>query len=227
MERYFILFFLLLASCREDSSHTLREAGRAKTRSLIAELKKMGIEPVMLTGDHKLTAEAIGNSAGISLIFAELLPSDKMKIIEEANSKGYITAMVGDGINDSPALTAANVGIAIGNGTDIAKESAEIILVRENLADVVTAIKLSKKTMKNIKVNLLWASLYNIIGIPVAAGVLYIFGGPLLNPVIAAAAMSFSSISVVANAVRLRFYKENLLYKNSISSISNSQNISE
>ena len=190
---------------------------REESSNSIAELKKMGIEPVMLTGDHKLTAEAIGNSAGISLIFAELLPSEKMKIIEEANSKGYITAMVGDGINDSPALTAANVGIAIGNGTDIAKESAEIILVRENLADVVTAIKLSKKTMKNIKVNLLWASLYNIIGIPVAAGVLYIFGGPLLNPVIAAAAMSFSSISVVANAVRLRFYKENLLYKNSIS----------
>lgn len=190
---------------------------REESSDSIAELKKMGIEPVMLTGDHKLTAEAIGKSAGISLIFAELLPSEKMKIIEESNSKGYITAMVGDGINDSPALTAANVGIAIGNGTDIAKESAEIILVRENLADVVTAIKLSKKTMKNIKVNLLWASLYNIIGIPVAAGVLYIFGGPLLNPVIAAAAMSFSSISVVANAVRLRFYKENLLYKNSIS----------
>lgn len=190
---------------------------RDEASASIAELKKMGIEPVMLTGDHKITAEAIGKSAGISLIFSQLLPSEKMKIIEDANSKGYTTAMIGDGINDSPALSAANVGIAIGNGTDIAKESAEIILVRENLADVITAIKLSKTTMKNIKINLLWASLYNIIGIPIAAGVLYIFGGPLLNPVIAAAAMSFSSISVVANAVRLRFYKEKSLYKNNIS----------
>jgi len=185
---------------------------RDDSAGAVEELKKMGIEPVMVTGDHKITAEAIAKKAGISLVFSQLLPADKMRIIEESNSKGYITAMVGDGINDSPALSAANVGIAIGNDTDIAKESAEIILVRENIADVVTAIKLSRKTMKNIKINLLWASIYNIIGIPIAAGVLYTFGGPLLNPIIAAAAMSFSSISVVTNAVRLRFYKDSSLY---------------
>lgn len=172
-------------------------------------LRKMNIDVVMLTGDNKETARAIASSVGIDSTFAEVLPAEKADKIKELKDSGKIVAMVGDGINDSPALAMANVGIAIGSGTDIAIESADIVLMKSDLLDVVTAIKLSKSTIKNIKENLFWAFGYNIIGVPIAMGLLHLFNGPLLNPMIAGAAMSFSSVSVVLNALRLtRFKKE-------------------
>ncbi len=161
----------------------------------------------MLTGDNKETAEHIANQAGINNVYAELLPQDKENIIKEIQKKGIKTAMVGDGINDAPALIRSDLGIAIGAGTDVALESADIILIKNNLLDALTAVKLSHATIKNIKTNLFWAFFYNIIGIPVAAGIFYKSFGITLNPMIAAAAMSFSSIFVVTNALRLKFFK--------------------
>ncbi len=169
--------------------------------------KEQGIDVYMLTGDNKETAEYITHQAGIDNVYAELLPQNKEKIIRELQAKGIKTAMVGDGINDAPALMRSDLGIAIGAGTDIAVESADIVLIKNNLLDALTAVKLSHATIKNIKTNLFWAFFYNIIGIPVAAGVFYISFGVTLNPMIAAAAMSFSSIFVVTNALRLKFFK--------------------
>ena len=170
----------------------------------IQRLDQMGIEVVMLTGDNKLAASAIAKSVGIQRVIAEVLPSDKADVIKRLQSEGKTVAMVGDGINDAPALAVSNVGIAIGSGTDIAIESAEIVLVHSDLCDVSSAIELSKKTMRIIKQNLFWAFGYNTIGIPIAAGILYLFGGPLLSPMIGAAAMSMSSVSVLLNALRLK-----------------------
>ena len=158
----------------------------------------------MLTGDNKNTANAISKEVGIDLVISEVLPQDKSNEINKLKEQGRFVAMVGDGINDAPALANSNVGIAIGNGTDIAIESADIVLMKSDLIDVLTAINLSKETIKNIKQNLFWAFAYNIVGIPIAAGVLYIFGGPLLNPMFAAMAMSLSSVSVISNALRLK-----------------------
>ena len=169
--------------------------------------KEQGIEVYMLTGDNKETAEYIAHQAGINNVYAELLPQDKEKVIRELQDKGLKTAMVGDGINDAPALMRSDLGIAIGAGTDVAVESADIVLIKNNLLDALTAVKLSHATIKNIKTNLFWAFFYNIIGIPVAAGVFYMSFGITLNPMIAAAAMSFSSIFVVTNALRLKFFK--------------------
>ena len=169
--------------------------------------KEQGIEVYMLTGDNKETAEYIAHQAGINNVYAELLPQDKEKLIRELQDKGLKTAMVGDGINDAPALMRSDLGIAIGAGTDVAVESADIVLIKNNLLDALTAVKLSHATIKNIKTNLFWAFFYNIIGIPVAAGVFYMSFGITLNPMIAAAAMSFSSIFVVTNALRLKFFK--------------------
>jgi Cu+-exporting ATPase len=174
----------------------------------VKRLHKMGIQTAMLTGDHQKTAEAIGKRVGINRIFAEVLPGDKAAYVQKLQQEGKKVAMVGDGINDAPALTQADIGIAIGSGTDVAIESADIVLMQSDLIHVVTAIRLSKATMKTIKENLFWAFFYNVIGIPVAAGMLFIFGGPLLNPVFAAAAMSLSSVSVVSNALRLKGFKE-------------------
>ena len=170
-------------------------------------LHSMGIKVAMITGDNRDTAMAIASQVGIDKVYAQVLPSEKSDVVKELQGTGEFVAMVGDGINDAPALAVSDVGIAIGNGTDVAIESADIVLMKNDPSDVANAIKLSRETIKNIKQNLGWAFIYNIIGIPFAAGIVHIFGGPLLNPMIAAAAMSMSSVSVVTNALRLRGFK--------------------
>ena len=180
---------------------------KPSSKKAVEVLHNMGITVAMLTGDNKNTANAIGRQVGIDKIIAEVMPEHKAEEVQNLQKQGYKVAMVGDGINDAPALVAADVGIAIGSGTDVAIESADIVLVKSDLMDVPIAIDLSKKTIRNIKENLFWAFGYNTLGIPVAMGLLYAFGGPLLNPMIAALAMSFSSVSVLLNALRLKGYK--------------------
>ena len=181
-------------------------ADTVKTSSAqaIERLHQMGIKVAMITGDNSRTAQAIADQVGIDEVISDVLPEDKAAKVAELQQTGQRVAMVGDGINDAPALAKADVGIAIGSGTDVAIESADIVLMRSDLMDVPTAVELSRATIKNIKENLFWAFAYNVLGIPVAMGLLHLFGGPLLNPMIAGAAMSFSSVSVLLNALRLK-----------------------
>lgn len=177
------------------------------SKAAIEKLKAMGLKVIMLTGDNAATAEAIRRQVGLDEAIAQVLPQDKERHVRQMQEHGHVVAMVGDGINDAPALARANVGIAIGAGTDVALEAADMVLIKSDLQDVARAISLSKSVMKNIKENLFWAFIYNTIGIPLATGLLYPAFGLLLNPMLAAAAMSCSSVSVVTNALRLRFIK--------------------
>ena len=174
------------------------------TAQAIRHLHEEGVRVTMLTGDSRATAEVVGRRLGIDEVVAEVLPDEKAAVVRRLQEEGHIVAMAGDGINDAPALAQAQVGIAMGTGTDVAMQSAGVTLVKGDLRGIVRARRLSRATMGNIKQNLFFAFLYNSLGVPLAAGVLYPFFGLLLSPMIAAAAMSFSSVSVIANALRLR-----------------------
>ena len=180
---------------------------KPSSKKAIERLHSMGIKVAMLTGDNKVTANAIAKEVNIDVVISDVLPNEKSNVIESFQKENRKVAMVGDGINDAPALAKADIGIAIGSGTDVAIESADVVLMKSDLEDVAIAIKLSKKTIANIKENLFWAFGYNTLGIPIAMGILHVFGGPLLNPMLAALAMSFSSVSVLLNALRLKGFK--------------------
>lgn len=170
---------------------------KPEAKDAIAELMKENVEVIMLTGDNRRTAEAIAKELGIKRVIAEVLPSDKAKVIQDLQKQGKSVAMVGDGVNDAPALAVAEIGIALGSGSDVAKETGGIVLIKNDVRDVVASIRLSRATMRKIKQNLFWAFIYNAIGVPIAA-----FG--LLNPIIAAAAMALSSLSVIVNSALLK-----------------------
>jgi Cu+-exporting ATPase len=175
------------------------------TPDAVAALRKAGVRIVMLTGDNRTTAQAVARKLGISEIEAEILPEDKARVVEKLRGLGRVVAMAGDGVNDAPALAAADVGVAMGTGTDVAIESAGVTLLKGDLQGIVQARRLSQATMSNIRQNLFFAFIYNAAGVPIAAGVLYPVMGVLLSPIIAALAMSLSSVSVITNALRLRF----------------------
>ena len=185
----------------------MADTPKPTSRDAVAAFKSLGIDVIMLTGDNYRTAEAIGQQLGVTEVMAEVLPQDKERKIASLQQEGKKVAMVGDGINDAPALARADVGMAIGAGTDVAIESADIVLMKSDLLDAAAAVELSRATIRNIKQNLFWAFFYNSLGIPLAAGVFYAALHWQLNPMFAAAAMSLSSVTVVSNALRLRFFK--------------------
>jgi Cu+-exporting ATPase len=182
---------------------TIKESAKAA----IDELHRHKIEVVMMTGDNEATAAVVAGKLGIDKVYADVLPEQKAEAVKKLQSEGRIVAMAGDGVNDAPALAQAHVGIAMGTGTDIAIESADITLLKGDLRGILRARNLSRATMKNIRQNLFFAFVYNLIGVPIAAGVLYPFTGLLLSPMLASAAMTFSSVSVIVNALRLRNLK--------------------
>lgn len=194
---------------------TLKE----NSKTAVRHLHEMGLEVIMITGDNKRTGEAIALQVGIDRVLAQVLPADKARKIKALQAEGKTVAMVGDGINDAPALTQANIGIAIGSGTDVAIESGDVVLIKDDLRDVVVAMNLSRYAMKKIRQNLFWAFAYNLLGIPVAAGVLYPFTGWLLSPVIAGAAMAFSSVSVVSNSLLMKKFGSKTSEVNKLSEV--------
>jgi Cu+-exporting ATPase len=198
---------LIAIDGRFAGSLTVADPIQPSAADAVKELQGEGIRIVMLTGDRRATAEEVGRELGIDEIVAEVLPNEKAAVVKRLQSEGHVVAMAGDGINDAPALAQAQVGIAMGTGTDIAMESAGITLVKGDLRGIVRARKLSRATMRNIRQNLFFAFVYNLLGVPIAAGILYPFFGLLLSPMIASAAMTFSSVSVITNALRLRTLK--------------------
>lgn len=197
---------VMLISVNNKAAGLISVADPIKKNSVKAlqQLHKSGIKVVMLTGDNQITAQAVAQSLGIDQVYADVLPEQKAEVVKKLQQDGHIVAMAGDGINDAPALAQAHIGIAMGTGTDIAMESAGVTLVKGDLLGISKAHHLSQSTMRNIRQNLFFAFIYNSLGVPVAAGLLYPFFGILLSPMIAAAAMSFSSVSVISNALRLR-----------------------
>jgi Cu+-exporting ATPase len=189
---------------RQAGVITVTDVIKPSARASVAELRGMGMQVLMLTGDNRTTAEAVAGEVGISQVEAEVTPDQKSEVIARLQKEGHIVAMAGDGINDAPALAKAHVGIAMGTGTDVAIETGSITLVKGDLQGIVRARRLSQATMRNIRQNLFFAFFYNLLGVPIAAGVLYPVFGRLLSPILAAAAMSFSSVSVITNSLRLR-----------------------
>ena len=185
----------------------LADAIRPESPSVVARLQQMGVRVVMLTGDNERTARAVAAKVGVDEVAAGLLPAEKADYVRRLQEQGHVVGMVGDGINDAPALALANVGMAVGTGVDVSAEAGDIVLMRGGMEAVLTALALSRATMRNIRQNLFWAFGYNVLGLPVAAGLLHVFGGPMLSPMIAGTAMALSSVSVVTNALRLRFFR--------------------